>query len=177
MRRLPRLSGNLVWILALLLVSSPLRPARASWPFVGGQTSAMQTVASDADWGQPGTTAPPTGRKERRLGIALLALGLLRSATAAMHLVFSSSQHCGPQKRLDWSESGCKNLKRYGIAGMGLSAAFVLGGALELGRGVSFKRRHERWKRTHWDSFSSFSTWLPFGGSAVQGVQLGPRGR
>lgn len=139
-------------------------------PRLSGQYAALQGVANDAHWGSS-STAPPTGRKQIRRGSAVLALGLLRAVTTVMHLVFSSPSRCGPQKRLDWSERSCRNLRIYGLAGVGLSAAFVVGGGVELGRGLWLRRRHQQWKRTHWHQFSS---WAAQRGASGQGWHLGP---
>lgn len=96
-----------------------------------------------------------------------MALGLLRSATAIMHVVFGSPRRCGPDKGLDWSEQSCSNLRLYGYLGLGLSAAFLAGGSIELGRGLMLKRRHDRWKKTHWDHFSSRFSFGAWGGLAA----------
>lgn len=140
--------------------------------WLGGNPSALQaSLRNDAFWESSSSIEPPTGRAATRRGSALLALGLLRSATAIMHVVFGSSSRCGPDKRLDWSASNCKNLRLYGFLGMGLSAAFLAGGSIELGRGLMLRRRHDAWKKTHWDHFSSQ---LSFGGGPVQRAHLRP---
>lgn len=145
--------------------------ARASSvPRVSGHYAALQSVANDSNWGSK-SIAPPTGRKQLRRGAAILALGLLRAATTVVHLVFSNPSRCGPQKQLDWSVRSCKNLRIYGLAGLGLSAAFVAGGGVELGRGLWLQRRHQQWKRTHWHQFSSWATQR---GASGQAWHLGP---
>lgn len=133
-----------------------LARSRESWSWLGGDTQALQAAThSDAFWESGSSIEPPTGREARRRGSALLALGLLRTATSIMHVVFGSSKRCGPGKGLDWSEDSCSNLRLYGYLGMGLSAAFLAGGSIELGRGLMLKRRHDQWKTTHWDHFHS----------------------
>lgn len=158
--------------LSLCAVPQGVR-AQVKSPFLGGGKVVLQNTASDANWGHS-SIEPPTGRSVRRRGVTLLALGLLRSATAVAHLVFSSPQRCGPGKRLGWSERSCKNLRLYGIAGLGLSAAFVLGGSLELGRGLWMQRRHAEWKRSHWHQFAR---WFLQRGAGVRWGQVGPRTR
>lgn len=141
--------------------------------WLGGNQSALQaSLRSDAFWESGRSIEPPTGREARRRGAALLALGLLRTATSVMHVVFGAPSRCGPQKSLDWKASSCKNLQLYGYLGMGLSAAFLLGGSIELGRGLMLKRRHDAWKATHWDHFSAR---LSPRGPTVQVAQLRPR--
>lgn len=155
---------------------SPARAARTTrlnHPWLGGTQSSLQaSLGGDGFWDSQSSIEPPTGREARRRGSALLALGLLRSATSILHVVLGSASRCGPDKGLDWSEQSCSNLRLYGYLGMGLSAAFLAGGSIELGRGLMQKRRHDRWKQTHWDHFSSH---FSLGGLGEQAAQLRPR--
>lgn len=159
-------------LIFLLLVLSPasvqarVRPL----PFAGSHKALQAAVGEmwDPDLHRP----PPTGRAQLRRGGTLLALGLLRSTTAILHIIFSAPDRCGPEKRLDWSRQSCRNLKIYGIAGLGLSAAFLLGGSWELSRGIRLQRKHRAWKKNHWDHFSGL---VGGGGPADNGVHPGPR--
>lgn len=161
-----------------LIRAMPVVPARAASlppapkPWLGGSVNALQaSLGNDDFWEAGASIEPPTGRRARRIGTALLALGLLRTATSVMHVVFGAPSRCGPGKGLDWSEDSCSNLRLYGYLGMGLSAAFLAGGSIELGRGLMLKRRHDAWKKTHWDHFSS--RFVPRG-STVQVAHLRP---
>lgn len=164
--------GALALILFLVAASPVRAQARpAVLPFAGSQTALKAAVGDlwDPDLHRP----PPTGRAQLRRGGTLLALGLLRSTTAIMHILFSAPNRCGPDRRLDWSPSSCRNLKIYGIAGLGLSGAFLLGGSWELAKGVRLQRAHRAWKKNHWDHFSLR---MGGGGEADNGVHPGPKG-
>lgn len=165
--------------LSAALKALPLGPSAhplpGKWSWLGGSKASLQAATqSDAFWESESSIEPPTGREARRRGTALLALGLLRTATSILHVVFGSSQRCGPGKSLDWKADSCSNLRLYGYLGMGLSAAFLAGGSIELGRGLLLKRRHDRWKQSHWDHFTSQRR---LGGYAEQVAHLRPLSR